>query len=350
MIIGACGYGATGSSVLTDLLKEYDDIQVIDDFEFWIGYRVDGIEDLEFHLMKQYSKGESCDVAIKRFLRRSRSYMLPFINKPCNGKKFYKYSQEFINEITQFTFKGSYTADICTGYLISDFFAFALKKIIIPKVVEKITKKRSYMWPCGKKYYSIEPENFYRAANNYTSKIIKEMGVDITKPICFDQPFSGNSPENSMKYFEDAYAVVIDKDPRDLYLAGKFTKDPNFKFSPIDDVEKFIIYYKNMRKHEIANDKILRIKFEDLIYNYDTSIDKIERFLKLGVNKRKGKFFNPNKSINNTQLIRLHPEEKENIRKIEEKLPEYLFPFEKYSKIAINGRPFDGAARKSFSQ
>ena len=80
------------------------------------------------------------------------------------------------------------------------------------------------------------------------------------------------------------------------------------------------------------------------------SIDKIEKFLKIGVNKRKVKFFNPNKSINNTQLIRLHTEEKENIRKIEEKLPEYFFPFEKYSNIFINGRPFDGAARKSFSQ
>ena len=34
MIIGACGFGATGSSVLTDLLREYDDIQVYDTFEF----------------------------------------------------------------------------------------------------------------------------------------------------------------------------------------------------------------------------------------------------------------------------------------------------------------------------
>ena len=53
MIIGSCGYGATGSSVLTDLLREYDDIQVYDNFEFVIAYRVDGLQDLEYHLMKQ---------------------------------------------------------------------------------------------------------------------------------------------------------------------------------------------------------------------------------------------------------------------------------------------------------
>ena len=69
MVIGACGYGATGSSVISDLLQEYEDVQVYDTFESWISYRVDGLEDLEYHLMKQYTKGESCDVAIKRFLR-----------------------------------------------------------------------------------------------------------------------------------------------------------------------------------------------------------------------------------------------------------------------------------------
>ena len=34
MIIGACGFGATGSSVVTDYLHEYDGIQVKDNFEF----------------------------------------------------------------------------------------------------------------------------------------------------------------------------------------------------------------------------------------------------------------------------------------------------------------------------
>lgn len=45
MIIGSCGYGATGSSVLTDLLREYDDIQVYDNFELLLhielmGYKI----------------------------------------------------------------------------------------------------------------------------------------------------------------------------------------------------------------------------------------------------------------------------------------------------------------------
>lgn len=30
----------------------------------------------------------------------------------------------------------------------------------MPKVIEKVTKKTSYIWPCRTMYYSVEPENF----------------------------------------------------------------------------------------------------------------------------------------------------------------------------------------------
>lgn len=176
------------------------------------------------------------------------------------------------------------------------------------------------------------------------------MGADFNKPICLDQPFEGNNPTQSFAFFEDPYAVVVDRDPRDLFLAGKYSKDPNFKFTPKDDVRKFVIYYRNMRIHKGPMDRVLFLKFEDLIYNYDESIKLLEDFLKLGKHKRPKELFDPDRSINNTQLIRLHPEDLENIKYIEEQLSEYLYPFERYRGIKFNGRPFDGAARKAFEQ
>ncbi len=50
------------------------------------------------------------------------------------------------------------------------------------------------------------------------------------------------------RFLDDPYAVVIDRDPRDLYLAGKYTKDPNFKFTPKKNVDDFIIYYKKIEE------------------------------------------------------------------------------------------------------
>lgn len=350
MIIGACGYGATGSSVLSDLLSEYNDVQVFDSFEFVLPYIADGLEDLEYHLMKQYAKSESCDVAMRRFLRRCRWYSTPLINKPCKGDLFYRYSKEFIDEITQFRFSGLYTADTCTGYLGRDILAFASKKVFMPKIIEKVTRKPSYVWPCHQVRFAVEPENFYSAARKYIRKILEAMGADLTKPVCLDQPFAGNSPENSFRFFDDPYAIIIDRDPRDLFLSGKYSKDPNFKFMPRFDVKQFVMYYRNIRQHQNSNERILRLSFEDVIYRYDESVKKIESFLNLHNHINKKKIFDPARSINNTQLIRLHPEDAQNIRYIEKELPEFLYHFEDFDDIKFDGKPFDGSARKSFDQ
>ena len=51
MIIGACGYGATGSSAVYDLIREFEGIQSLPfDSEFIYCYQVDGLQDLQYHL------------------------------------------------------------------------------------------------------------------------------------------------------------------------------------------------------------------------------------------------------------------------------------------------------------
>ena len=71
MIIGVCGYGYTGTGAVFSLLKEYSDVKCLpggrDDIEFTISYVPDGLEDLEYHLCINPSKGVGCDSAIYRY-------------------------------------------------------------------------------------------------------------------------------------------------------------------------------------------------------------------------------------------------------------------------------------------
>lgn len=67
MIVGVCGLGYTGSGAVLDLLKEFDENYVIDAMEFALAYTPDGLEDLEYHLVKSPSRYFSSDIAIKRF-------------------------------------------------------------------------------------------------------------------------------------------------------------------------------------------------------------------------------------------------------------------------------------------
>lgn len=347
MIIGSCGYGSTGSSVLTDLLKEYDEIQVFDRFEFVLPYRVDGLEDLEYRVVTSPSRFSGGDYAIKRFLQASKCYKTPFINKPCNGKTFYKLSLDYINAIKQLSFKGIETADVLSGNIFRNINAFFWKKIGM-KFFEKLLRRRLYWWPSRTLYYAVRPDNFYKETKKYIENIFIAMGADLNRPICLDQPFEGNNPENSMKFFNNPIAFVIDRDPRDLFLQYKYSKSVDSKFMPHSTVEDFIIYYKNMRINGNNNSKenIIHLNFEEFIYEYDKTIEKIEKVLNLSVHNNPKLYFNPSLSINNTQLIRKHPEDIENIKKIEAELSEFLFPFEKYENVIFSGKSFTGSGQR----
>ena len=73
----------------------------------------------------------------------------------------------------------------------------------------------------------------------------------------------------------------------------------------------------------------MRVQFEDLIYNYDSTIKGIEKFVGpiLGTHVNSKKYFDPAISIANTHVYPNYPEDAEAITKIECELKEYLYNF-----------------------
>ncbi len=347
MIIGACGYGASGSSVITDFFREFDDVNVYDDFEFTYTYRVDGLQDLEYHLMNHYAKGISSDAAIKRFLYAARYIKTPLVHKPMGAKEFLKITSEFADKITQVSFTGMESIDTDSGNVSRNIVALGMKKIILPKFIERFTKEACYLWPNRKMYLSVEPENFYEASKQYIRDILTAMGVDLCGKIVLDQPFEGNAPWNSFPFYDDPMAIVIDRDPRDLYLEAKYRLIAEGRFIPRANVEEYCVYYRKIRTSSPRerSERILPLQFEDLIYRYDEYEKVIMNFCGLEKHTRRKAYFDPSRSVNNTQLIRKYPQEAENIRYIEEHLSEYLYSFEQYADVDTSGEAFIGSAK-----
>ena len=73
MIVGACGFGSTGSSAVSDYLLEFGDTAVLDALEFTWASGVDGLADLEYHVMHPHQRTQDSIVAIDRFEWWSRS-------------------------------------------------------------------------------------------------------------------------------------------------------------------------------------------------------------------------------------------------------------------------------------
>ena len=110
--------------------------------------------------------------------------------------------------------------------------------------------------------------------------LLKAMGFDLEKPILLNQPFEGNAPEQSFPFYDDPKALIVDRDPRDLYVAiEKIYKEPCYH--PRHDVKLFVEQYRQIRMHQKREntERKLHIQFEDLVYNYDNVSKQIIEFL-----------------------------------------------------------------------
>ena len=113
----------------------------------------------------------------------------------------------------------------------------------------------------------------------------------------------------------------------------------------VDNVQDFVKYYRAIRDGQPYQEKhprVLSLKFEDLVYNYDNATKVLRDFLHLPENPNPKSIFDPSLSINNTQVFKRFPKFDKDIKYIEENLGEYLFDFSKYSTPDLSGEMFFG--------
>ena len=339
--LGVCGYVSSGSSAVIDLLKEFDNMQALDQIEFLFPYFPDGLEDLECKVTN-CRKYFSSTVAINRFRQLMK---WNYLNKPTNEKTF-QISEEFLKKIIQVSWRGRSMVD---ELIVSRGKAFIIK--ITKKMTRGLRLKKHPKFIEGLMLYNIETaissDDFDAQAKDFISNILSEMGRDQNKITVLDQPFEGCDPVKSFKYFDDPKAVVVNRDPRDQYLFNKiFLRKRGIYHTPCDNVDDYIKYYKLIRKSppdlRERND-VLYMNFEELVYDYDNAVSKVAHFCGAGEHTNKGKFFKPTHSASNTQLFRKFTGYEEDIAKIEAELPEYLFDFDKYPEVQPEGGMFWGS-------
>ena len=350
MIIGTCGFASTGSSAVSDYLKEFDENQVFSQFEFTLPYLPDGLEDLEYHLTQHVCRDDSCGIAIPRFRRCVKKKFEALLAKKfsVSPKQLEEITDKFINSIVQLDWKTAKRTDVLLNP--SWFFYFwgdrMMKRRILPRIQRKVGHVVD-MWPYRKVEVSIYPENFEEAARQFIRNILTLMGADFNKNIVLDQPFLGSNPVRSFRFFDNPKAIVVDRDPRDNYLFTKLVLYKTENIMPVNDVKTFVKYYRLFRdKHPYKqpDDNVLCIHFEDMVYDYENTTAKIRDFCHLHDNPHPKSIFDPNLSMANTQLYLRYPEYAADIEYIKKELPEYLFDFDKYPKPSLSGKMFSGSS------
>lgn len=335
--IGVCGYGYTGSSAIVDLLREYDDVLFPPNIkngrlEFTIAYGPYGLQNLEYNIVKTCAKHIRGDSAIYDFKRLC--YWLQCSYDRETGGKFSTITEEYINSLVEVEFPGNVWFHYNDSKLSINLYKAYM---YIRKKIEHKLRRQLPFW-YGSKRYIVKPltqSKFDALTKRYVTELIYALCPQRSTHIMLDQPFSPNYPEQVFTWFDNPRAIVIDRDPRDIYLMVKYLSRGEGSFLPYKNVKDFVKAYKAIRVHPKSDNpkQVIRIMFEDLVYEYDETVKKIEKFLELSRHSRPKEFFNPEVSVRNTQMMDLYPQEEDALKYIEDNLAEFLFPFEKYDKV-----------------
>lgn len=344
MILDITSFGWSGSGAYHDLLREFDNVEFPHkgDWEFSILWDVDGIYDLENKLCTKRCRIYDSDIAINRFLHRikmcSKVDELGYKSIYKNNY-LYERSSNYINSLIGIEFKArSFNDWIYPSKYdnIIQLYNKIIRKILFNRITNKIIKtKYKHIFFNHNPHLmkvSYKPSNFLNETQDYIQDLIDYTRTDKNKIYVSDQMLPPDNPEIFYKYIKEPLkSIIVRRDPRDTYIAMK--ESIPFPYPIPRNVNEFIWFYKTIIGSSTLenNDNRLSLNFEDLIYEYDKTIYKLKQFVEIGNHINPKIKFNPNISKNNTQLFNLFPQYKEDVKKIEIELKEFLYPFENYT-------------------
>lgn len=336
-IITCTGFYGTGSSAITDFLSEFDNCTSLGDYEFRFIHEPNGIRDLEYNIIENNHRHNTSN-AIKQYIKYANHLNGDIIRKGYRrywGDYFMEATKKYINNICEVQCGTWWNYDqYQKGTLFNDL------DLIYKGICNKLGfVDRSLLTLMGEKgyYTAISKEEFYQHTQEYISNLINFINKTNSDFIMLDQLVPPVNIDQYLHYFkDDLKVIVVDRDPRDCYLLEAVVWKTGI--IPYKSVTDFCKWYKIIRKN-INVDKentsvILRINFEDMVYQYDETIAKIMDFIGLEVSNHKfvKEKFNPSISINNTNLKYLYPEYRKDIAIIEEELSEHIYDFDNYSQ------------------
>lgn len=342
-VITCASYYGSGSSALTDLVAEYENVKDLSEFEIRFVHQLDGIADLEYHLVENHNRQNSGQ-ALKRFIRLSRFYEGNRISKQYSqffkGKEYHDITLRYVDMMTDFRFKGWNFYDLydkgTVSYYIHQLLNHFIRRFRIPFL--RILK--------NEETYCSHPslDKFLALTKEYTHDILVALNNEGKEFLEVDQLVSSSNIERMLRYFQDEiFVVVVDRDPRDVYLLNKYCW--NDHVAPLDP-ELFCLWFRYTHNAgngvPTDNPHVKKIWFEDLIYKYEETVHSIELMTGLLPDKHTRKYLklNPKRSVVNTMLWKKYSYD-EGIKIIEDSLPDYLYDYSKINVNSICGKETD---------
>jgi len=349
--VAVTGFVGSGSSAVIDLIKEFNNCGVAlendQPYEHIPFYTDNGLFDLGAIMMNVNSPLRS-STAISSFIKsmnwlNNNNFGWFGSYRWLVGDKFEKATNEFVKEISIPISGRAYSNYKKVRFSILKVFLQIAAKIVFKRKIYKWG--RLYVYDKEQNYFSIpSSDEFYTAARKFVNSYFDMCAKPNKQLMIYDHLLWPQHTNLVDSYFDENFKmVVVLRDARDLYILNKYYWSKRtvgggsalFPTNPGD----FIDYWSRLMAgtQKGNSKKILFIQFEDLIYNYENSLLKIMDFLDLKAEQHinKKKYFDPDKSIKNTQTFSIRNEWKKEVEVIYEKIPQYTydFPFENSTSL-----------------
>lgn len=353
MILDLTSFGWSGCGAYHDLIREYSNVDYPykGDWEFHFLWAVDGLYDLEEKLCHKHCRVYDSDYAVSRFLNLAKKYSTENwlgYNRVFTNVSFYDLCEEYINKLIKMRMKARCFNDWVHPNKKEPYVRFYNKtigKILCNRITRKLLgdsfAESFKIYNPHLMQIAYNPENFLQVTQEFVARLFQEIRHDENKVLIMDQMFPPDCPNLFQKYVtEEHKSIIVRRDPRDTYLTMKHAT--KFPFPVPHTIDEFIWFYRTIVGETKLPDteNRLSVNFEDLIYEYDATVEKIESFISLGTHIHPKMHFDPEISKNNTQIFKLYSQHKKDIQRIEEELSEYLFPFENYKYERTSNKIF----------
>lgn len=337
------GFGHSGKGVVTDLFREFEGFCVPhNNFEFNLIRIQGGLLDLKHGLVDNWSPIRA-DIAIRRF-----SNLVKRIGKKASLSKpsslFFSNGMNYDYFFEDFTYKSERYLESLIDFMYEGDWPYPLvEQSVLKQFSQRIQSKIGIRNTFLTTVYISAPQDFEIKTKAYLDELFCSIG-DFGKNQYMvlhnaTEPFN---PTTGLNMFNDAKAIIIQKDPRDVFVSSlnpekgfipEYESKRNWvlkqNFLNTGNVLNFIkrqkIFYSQVI-YKFDDHRVLRLRYEDLVLNYDESVKRILNFLDKdeSIHKFQKKYFDPEKSAKNVGVWKAY-EDQSIIEKIETDLSEYCY-------------------------
>jgi len=339
-VIDLSGFGNSGKTAVTNFFQEFtSNFWVAEqEFEFEILRIKNGLLDLENAIVNTWSPSRT-STTMYEFLK-----LVNYIGN--NPSKYNLFGRLFNSGLRlDRRFNDKFTS-ISTEYFNSlvamednafNLYPFQnLPKYMMPIVKILISMGKRHLLNESNILTVSNKKIFYKETKKYLNNLCKALDQDNkADTIVLNNAIEPYCPQKGLNLFYNAKQIVVDRDPRDLYISSQkvdeFVGKNHMGFSSSHNLDNFIFKYKYLRQKSPSivyteNDKFMKVQFEEFVLDYENIKKQILYFIgeDKSIHKYPKKYFDPEVSKKGVGMWKnVDGQLKKDVDKIYSELKEY---------------------------